>query len=262
MKDGAGNAIDAFHEGVGGGIQTVYKGDGTELWTSFVIPDSVIAHWAADDLEDGFDEWVDRESGLMLDNFGASYTTDGINDNPSVFFDGVDDFLLGPDEDELDLTSNEAEVTVGVVYEYQSSDIGYMMYMADSTNFTNQLFSMFFDGGLDDVRLGTASNENFGVGDEVNEPHTVATTYSRLDEDGTIGINGAETDANVGGESDRGVDHGLYVGARTADEDDETATTVHWEGLVGDIIVAEGRSIDDYRAINDYLGDKYGIVLE
>ena len=235
------------------GISQVRTGDGRILFDGVAIPDSVVAHWAADDLSSGFDEWVDRESGFVLDNFGSTYLEDGINGNPSVATDGLDDFLVN--NNDIDLGSVDAEITFVSVFEPLSSDIGYIFHQADSATFGNQEFSLFWDGDLV-LTLGGSENNLNGS----QEPTIASATYSRPELSGTVGVNGAEIDANVG-DIDRDEPYGFHVGARGDDENDPTATDVHFEGRIGDIIVAEGRSIDDYRQINEFLSNKYGIGL-
>lgn len=217
------------------------------------LPDEaeIIEHWSVDDLSAGFDEWVGRESGYVLDNFGSSYIEDGINGNPSVLTDGVDDFLVN--DNDIDLGSIDAEITFVAAFEPLSPDQGYIFYQAESGTFSNQEFSLFWDGDLD---LGLAGEENSLNASQ--EPTIISATFSRPDLSGTVGTNGDELEGNVG-DIDRDDPYGFYVGARGDDDNDITASAVHFEGYIGDIYVAKGENIRAYRELTEANADKYSI---
>lgn len=217
------------------------------------IPDSVVAHWAADDLSSGFSEWVDRESGFVFNNNGATYVEEGVNGNPSIDLDGVDDYLLNTS---VDLESGTTEKTVCIVYEPLTVEQAYLLYQADTNQFGGQAFSMFLTDDTDEFQTVLGGSRNQLGNGGASEPHISSATFSKPDASGAVGANGDEINVDVGGET--GEDQGLFLGGRS-DFSGGSAVNIH--ALVGDIIVAEGRSIDDYRQINDFLSDKYGMAI-
>ena len=208
------------------------------------IPDSGLNHqYDATKLDfndgDTVTIWADESGNAndLDDGPGATYRDDGINGQPSVRFDGTDDYLDGPDP------SIDTPITIFAVVECLSNGSVVVGYRSDE--FANYEFR----DSEDKWRWATVDGQVFASGDISSSLHTVVVdgtdTFIREDGSQTGSGDGTLTDINH-----------IRVGARA------DSVSRHFDGFIGEIIGYNRRldssEIDD---VESHLADKWGISI-
>lgn len=229
----------------------------------------------ADDLvglSDGdfLDTWSDSgtlgndlvQTGALRPNYRDN-STDNINFNPVIDFDGVDDFV--EDADGENYLNGEDEISAFWIVEADSTPLDVGFFRTDTAVGADSGLSIRYDlvgadaGGIDSIKFGDGSDpENTGEGSsnsQTTEPHML----SLLRSTGTIPelyIYGkADVYNNTPGNSlavsgldyVRVGDHGKGV----------------WDGSVAEVILYDSKfSNTDRNKVESYLGIKYGITLD
>lgn len=246
MRDGTGDNIQAFHAGDGAEVQTVYQGDGTVLWEAIDAPDS-------DNLQSMYDaSQLGLTDGASVDTFpdsvgqrdlvgDASFVTDGINNEPVVHTDGVDDELSAGSG--ISLT----EYTIAGVVELQDTEDGGII--ADRDDSSNG-WSFQVDGDDWRVTHGGVTAEDSTIG-AVTDAVIYVLRYNGTTI--TLEINGNEVI-----NSDAGYEDGSDIGiGRSRPGAGRFGNLYHAEHLYYDVY-QDDPTVDD---IKSYLDDKWGPIL-
>ena len=244
MQDGQGNVIGAFHEGVGGGIQTLYQGDGTELWSATGAPDpeNMLAHYDATSLFLSDGESVNTWPNLAssdgdLTGGNPIYKESLLNELPGVEFDGVDDVLS-----ESDLSNDRPDETWVVGRWVDDSTETFTD--ADSTaDGVNAMLLRINDG---DFSQFAGSNLNGPESD--TEPHIFGNVYDGSDS--VIEVDGVEFEGDAGDRPWENFQIGQGV-----------SVTGPGHVQAHEIIIYENRDDDRRPDVREHLSSKWGVDL-
>ena len=222
--------------------------DGTEVDVGLAIPDSAIAHFDASDestiiTSDGnVVEWHDKLGNYDLTGEALAYEPNGINNLPSVEFDGVDNALSAEFSDPLQQPN-----TVFAVVQFLDDDLSEFSPFFGSEGDSEHAMIQGDSDGFQRIDAG----EFLRAGDTTNDALLFTAVFDEADS--LIREDGVETGS---GNAGSGSLDGLQLGAEGGPFDQ------HYEGYISEVVPCDGRlSQSDIEDEEQRLANKWEISL-